>query len=374
MTRKLTPTLGLDLKPQSATLGVPRRAKSHEVKSRLELRHAMNDTLLRQWTMLACVPRAPRKIDTASLQDQLEVHGFAVDQRSVQRDLRKLSDVFPLVCDDRHRPHGWSWQRDAASAGVPGMDVHTALAFRMADEHLRHLLPEATRDYLAPWFTQAQGILAGVATNSVASWPKKVRAMPVGQPLVPPIVAPEVLEAVHHALAAERQMQVRYRRRGETDIREYTVHPLGLVYRDAVPMLVCTLWSYRDPKQLMLHRMEQVEVLEAPVDPLVGFDLDAWIAERSFDFRMGEGLIQLECLFEAVAAVRIIETPLERDQQCSTMADGRVRLRAAVPDTMQLRHWLRGFGPLVEVVGPPELRADMLDQAQRTVTRYQVES
>lgn len=330
----------------------------------------MNDTLLRQWTMLACVPRAPRKIDTTSLQAQLSERGFTVDQRSIQRDLRKLSDVFPLVCDDQHRPHGWSWQRQAASTGVPGMDVHTALAFRMADEHLRHMLPEATREYLAPWFAQAQGILANMAANSVASWPKKVRAVPTGQPLVPPVVSSEVLEAVHQALATDRQLHVQYRRRGETQLREYLAHPLGLVYRDAMPMLVCTLWHYRDPVQLMLHRMEHVQVTADPVDPLNGFDLDAWIAERTFDYRLNEHQIALEVVFDAVAAVRVLETPLVASQRTDTLPDGRVHLYATVPDTMQLRHWLRGFGPLAEVLAPTELRADMAEQAARTAARY----
>ncbi len=330
----------------------------------------MNDTLLRQWTMLAGVPRAPRKIDTASLQAHLAERGFVVDQRSIQRDLRKLSGVFPLVCDDQHRPHGWSWQRQAASTGVPGMDVHTALAFRMADEHLRHMLPEATREYLAPWFAQAHGILTNMAANSVASWPKKVRAVPVGQPLVPPVVSAEVLEAVHQALATGRQLHVHYRRRGESQLREYLAHPLGLVYREAMPMLVCTLWHYRDPVQLMLHRMEDVQVTADPVDPLHGFDLDAWIAERTFDYRLSEHQIALEVMFDAVAAVRVIETPLAGNQQIETLPDGRVHLSASVPDTMQLRHWLRGFGPLVEVLSPSDLRADMAGQAARTAARY----
>lgn len=330
----------------------------------------MTDTLLRQWTMLAHVPRAPRKIDTATLQAHLGAQGYDIDQRSVQRDLRKLSAVFPLMCDEVHRPHGWSWSRMAEVFSVPGVDVHTALAFHMADEHLQHLLPEATREYLRPWFAQARRLLDEASSNRVARWPDKVRVVAPGQPLVPAVVAPETLEAVHLALAGERQMQVRYRRRGELEVREYTVHPLGLVYRDAMAILVCTLFNYRDAMQLLLHRIEEATVLDATVQAPDGFDLDAWIASRAFDFRVSDGHIALECLFEPFAAVRVLETPLAPDQQTTTLPDGKVLLRAQVPDTMQLRHWLRGFGQFLEVLGPPDLRAEMAEHAARMAERY----
>ncbi len=76
-------------------------------------RHRLSDTLVRQWRMLQMIPRAPRKIDAATLEARLREHGLAIDRRSIQRDLQKLSSVFPLVCDDRHKPYGWSWTRDA---------------------------------------------------------------------------------------------------------------------------------------------------------------------------------------------------------------------------------------------------------------------
>jgi len=143
-----------------------------------------------------------------------------------------------------------------------------------------------------------------------------------------------------------------------------------LLYREAMPILVCTLWDYHDPVQLLLHRMEHVTITADAVEPLLGFDLDAWIAEREFDYRLSEHSMALEVVFDAVAAVRVIETPLANNQHIETLPDGRVHLYATVPDTMQLRHWLRGFGPLVEVLAPSELRADMAEQAARTAARY----
>jgi predicted DNA-binding transcriptional regulator YafY len=72
----------------------------------------ISDALHRQWLMLRLIPRAPRKIDSAGLESALREQGQHIDRRSIQRDLHKLSALFPIVCDDSHKPFGWSWMRD----------------------------------------------------------------------------------------------------------------------------------------------------------------------------------------------------------------------------------------------------------------------
>ncbi len=76
----------------------------------------MADPLLRQWHMLTLIPVAPRKVSAPQLCSELVGRGWRVDVRTVQRDLQKLSSVLPLLCDERSRPFGWSWQ---AGASVP---------------------------------------------------------------------------------------------------------------------------------------------------------------------------------------------------------------------------------------------------------------
>jgi predicted DNA-binding transcriptional regulator YafY len=65
----------------------------------------MNDTILRFLTMLQMLPRAPRKIDTATLERRLRDEGYTVTRRTIQRDLHQMARIFPLLCDER-RPAG----------------------------------------------------------------------------------------------------------------------------------------------------------------------------------------------------------------------------------------------------------------------------
>src|SRR5687768_2309629 len=100
-----------------------------------------NLTLLRQWTMLRLIPRSPARIAVKDLQEQLRDADFLVTRRTVQRDLADLSTVFPLVSDDREKPYGWSWQREASSFDLPGLSVPDALTLTLVEQHLRHQLP-----------------------------------------------------------------------------------------------------------------------------------------------------------------------------------------------------------------------------------------
>ena len=94
------------------------------------------DTLIRQWHMLRLVPRYPQKATVQFIRSALQGDGFEVTERTVQRDLNELSVVFPLSVDDREKPYGWSWQKDAPSFNLPGLTVPESLTLTLAEQHL----------------------------------------------------------------------------------------------------------------------------------------------------------------------------------------------------------------------------------------------
>jgi len=64
----------------------------------------------------------------------------------------------------------------------------------------------------------------------------------------------------------------------------------------------------------------------------------------------------------------VLEQPLAPDQRLSVDDDGHGVLEATVADTLDLRGWLKSYGPKLEVLGPSALReavARELDEAAR---------
>ena len=120
------------------------------------------------------IPRLPRKVDAATLEKTLRDEGFPIHRRTIQRDLLALSEVFPLVCDERTKPYGWSWAFEAAGLTVATMAPHTALLFKLAAEVLHPLLPADTLRFVRAHLRVADGVLAGSA--SLRAWAVKLAA------------------------------------------------------------------------------------------------------------------------------------------------------------------------------------------------------
>lgn len=329
------------------------------------------DTLLRQWQMLRMIPRYPQKITAKDLHERLQSEQFAVTKRTVERDLLALSELFPLVSDERDKPYGWSWAKDAPTFSLPGFNHNEALTLAMVEQHLNTLLPASTLEQLAPYFKSARQHLSGIPqAERTRSWLNKVRTVPPAQPLLPPIIKPAVQQVVHEALLADRQLEIKYLKLGVSEAMEYRIHPLAIIQRGQIAYVYCRFFDYEDGRLIALHRIQAARLLEEKTNIPAHFSIDEVIASGALGF--GEGaVIQLEAVFSREVGEHMQETPLHADQVATQQADGRLRIVATVTDTPQLLWWLLSLGDGVEVVKPKTLRQSIAENIARMSALYQ---
>ena len=310
----------------------------------------MSETALRQIHMLQLIPREPRKISAPDLLTSLSGAGFAeVSLRTVQRDLIALSPYFPIVSDEREKPFGWSWKKDAPAFGLPALDPQTALTLKLAEEYLNLELPTATFDHLSPYFKAADHVLTEFG-GKLAAWPDKVRVLPRGQPLLPPVIDPDVQRIVYQALMENRRAEVVYRKPAEVKEQTFEISPLGIVVRNQIVYVVCAIGEKAlTPYQLVLHRMKKALLLDKPAREIEGFSLDGYIQKGGFGLPTGRK-VRLEAIFTHFAGRHLLETALSEDQESEILPDGRIRITASVMETEELKMWLRGFGDGVEII------------------------
>ena len=325
--------------------------------------------LLRQWKMLQLLPsRYPK--DAKTLRDELEVEGFKVDLRTVQRDLKELAEVFPLTAKEG-KPISWRWDRNAMSFDLPGMDRTGALTLKMVGEFMDRLLPKNCLESLAPNLRRANAILEELGGKSFGGWPDKVRVVSRTQPLLPPDVNSEILEAVYGALFQDRRFKAMYLTKGADAPVEYVVNPLGLIAADPILYLVATLWNYDDIKLLAVHRFQSVEMTLESCRKPEGFSLDEYLEGGALGFPVSEEkAIKLQLLYDKSVAAHLHESPLSLDQTISEQSDGRVLVEADALDTQQLRWWLLSFGAHVEVVAPESLRKEFAETVRNMSNNY----
>lgn len=315
-----------------------------------------NELMLRQWTMLRKIPRYPQKITARDLYNHLQAEGFEVNKRTIERDLKAMSSIFPLVSDEREKPYGWSWSKDAPAFDIPGLSIGEALTFKMAEQYLQKLLPSTMLDQLQPYFKNAHQTLNSTGQkNPLTQWPEKIAVAFAGQPLLSPQVSEEITESVNFALINEQQIEVIYHNRSERINRKYDLNPLGLVLRGPVTYLIATAYHFHDPLMFALHRIKTVKILNNKSIRPNDFNLQQYIESGVFGYN-NDGEIQLKVRFSFEAGQHLFETPLSKDQVITEEKGGSLLVTATVHDNAQLQWWLRGFGKEVEVIEPQHLK------------------
>ena len=335
------------------------------MKSKRQTVHGIGATpTLRYLKLLACLPRHPDRIGTKALQAKLERDNpeYSVSLRTMQRDLERLSSIFPIRCIERGRAKYWFWTEKDALTQIPDMGAPTALALRMAEEYLQAVLPPPTLELLRPYFRHARAVLAD---TELGAWAGKVRIIHRGPDLIPPTVPGEVHDAVYQALLGGNRIRVMYRRRGSTTPSERLLHPAGLVTRAGIVYLVAGVGDYSDLRHFALHRMTTAQVLAEKACPAPGFSLDRHVhAEDAFAYPLSERPMSLKLLANDAVVEHLSESRLSEDQRITPGPDGRTLIEATVADTRELRWWLRGFGDHVEIQFPAALRSEFKEHSR----------
>jgi predicted DNA-binding transcriptional regulator YafY len=338
---------------------ISKNRKSHE-----------HSAVIRHWCLLRIIPRYPKKITAREAQKSLASHDIEIAKRTIERDLQALSEIFPITSDERDKPYGWSWQKNAPSFDIPGLSSTEALAIKLVEEYLRPLLPASITDQLKPHFHAAdEALRKSPKSAKTAAWTRKIHIVPPAQPLLLPKIKAEVQHNIYEALLQDRQMEVLYLRRGDAGPVNYTLHPLAVVQRGAVTYLVATIFDYKDAHLFALHRFRDISILNEPAHRSPDFDLNEYVASGAFGFGDGK-TIRLQALFTHDAAEHLHETPLSTDQVLKLQDDDHIKVTATVADTPQLRWWLLGFGDAVEVLAPKRIRSAVAATALAMSRRY----
>ncbi|PZA20442.1 helix-turn-helix transcriptional regulator, partial [Modestobacter versicolor] len=178
---------------------------------------------------------------------------------------------------------------------------------------------------------------------------------------------PELADALQSAVVRRRRVRLTYRGR-DRSAAERLVDPWGLVDKDDVWYLVAGT-----PAGQRTFRLDRVVAAVVTDEP----------AERPADLRLAEVWEQVVAEMEGrrstVAATVLVPArllPVLRrvlGRHCTgdePAEDGRVRVRVAAHTARSVAEQLAGFGGAVEVVEPPEVRAELARLGAELVERH----
>lgn len=340
----------------------------------------MNDQIFRHHHILEKLQncRFSNPVSVPEIRDFLLDKGMTVGVRTIQRDMIILKDVFFGIESHTLRDggYGWYWHDNAKVILLSGLSPNQALSFILVKKYLSQLFPETTLNELEPFFEHSDKVLNKLEGNALVKWPDKISVVHPSQPLMPPVINPEVQKIISTALLENKRLQLDYvRLDGEENI--YTLNPLGLIFRGDVIYLIATKVETSDVRMFALHRVVSAEQIKQDALQPDGFNLAKFVDEGHMGFAFNAWnkstilqAIRFKFIFEEHSAKHLNETPLSTDQEIIKYIPGYVLITATVRYTEQLVWWIRGYGSFIEVLEPEDLRERIKNEAIKLLERY----
>jgi proteasome accessory factor B len=309
-----------------------------------------NAEVIRQWKILKTV-EAGRFTSSAKLAAE---HG--VTERTIRRDVEALQEAgFPLYDDRVDGKKVWRlvegyrqklaqgftlselaalyFSRNMLSflGGAPfGSDLESAFA------KIREALPQKS----LPFLTRIQDLFSA-RPDPWKDYSKKQ----------------DVIAALIDAILHQRQARIAYYSFNSKRTKSYEIDPYRLVYYRGGLYLYARAHEYGEVRTFAVERVQQVEVLEQ------GFEIPADFSPGDYTrsaFGIFGGRPQtVELVFAAEIAGYVRERSWHESQTLRDEPDGRVRLTLEVAPSFDLKSWIKGFLPHVELVRPAALRDEI---------------
>ncbi|WP_371826728.1 helix-turn-helix transcriptional regulator [Caballeronia sp. SBC1] len=326
---------------------------------------------------------------TPEVRQQLEERGHRTKYpKKVLRELAKLEKKKVVLSTSNGRELLWQrkpWLHGARD-GAGLMGAAEAVAFHILQRFAGNKLPAAVTKDLEPLFSAAEVRLSQEkADNRIyRAWPDKVDSVDGTFALIRPNLREDIFHVIATATFFEREVCVKYRPAGKPeteDLTPKTLWPLALVESAGLMYMVAQDPSFEPRKDKpriqwlrSLFRLDRIvstvesgKTFAYPED----FSLRTYVeGEQAFNF-LTEPAVKLSIAFDGNAGNHLKETPMAKDQELATLADGRLRVTGTVIPSLKLRWWLRSFGANVEILTPVSMREEFAAEYRKLAARYE---
>jgi proteasome accessory factor B len=221
-----------------------------------------------------------------------------------------------------------------------------------------------------PMVIQALAKLASSLPEAVAQHVQATVAGLADKPQNRDYVA--VFATVTQGWSERRKVRIWHQAAGSEHVHQYLLSPY-FVEPSAVGYATHVI-GYEESyfHQVQTFKLERVqaaqltsEVFEVPVD----FDPTA-LLDSAWGIMFGEELVEVRLRFSPQVARRVAESIWHPSQRLAQCADGGCLLTVQVAHPLEMKPWIRGWGPDCEVLAPPDLRAEVAAEMRQAADNY----
>lgn len=276
-------------------------------------------------------------VTAAELARRLAAEGVSVQLRSLQRTLKIMSEtpVYGVERNADHKPYGYRLAAPATLASAK-LSPRDALLMRLTDESLGAVLLLRLDEEVGEEAQEVMNERFERLKDREAR--RRVAVIPDLPLLTPPLLVPEVLDAVATALFRNAKLVFSYRDDEGTEHR-LVASPLGVVHH-CVRIHLFYLAEDGKVRHVPLHRLTAAEVLAEPALRPKGFRL-ADAAKTLPVPQDGKNPVRLSFTFTNPALARMLaETPFGPHQRIVRTEGKRFALSVILPDSPRIYAWI----------------------------------
>jgi predicted DNA-binding transcriptional regulator YafY len=317
-----------------------------------------NAEVIRQWKILKTI-EAGRWTGTADLAEE-----HRVTERTIRRDLEALQEAgFPLYDDRQDGKKVWRLIEGYQQKLTQSFTLSELAALHFSRNMLSFLGGAPFAQDLETAFGKISEALPARSLPYLERIQDLFSARP--DPWKDYSAKQDVIVGLIDAILHQRQARIAYYSFNSKRTRDYTLDPYRLVYYRGGLYLYARAQEYDEVRTFAVERVQKMEVLEDGFEVPSDFNPSEY-ARSAFGISGGEAQT-VELVFRPAMAGYIRERTWHESQRLVDEPDGSVRLTMDVAPGFELKAWVKGFLPDVEVVEPATLREEIareLDEAR----------
>jgi predicted DNA-binding transcriptional regulator YafY len=320
-----------------------------------------NAEVIRQWKILKRIEKS--RHTTAA--DLAEEHAVAL--RTIRRDIEALQEAgFPLYDERDGGRKVWRF--------VEGYQQRTPQTFTLAEmsalyfgrnlmtflggapfakdldsafAKIRSALPEKSITYLG-----RIGDLFGALPSPAKDYSKKKA----------------VISGLVDATLHEKRVEITYYSISSRRAKDYEVDPYRVVYYQGGLYLYAFVPEYGEVRTFAVERIERLSQLDINFTRKADFDLETH-SRSAFGITGGKAA-DVALVFSAKVAGSIRERQWHESQKTCDLPDGGLKLEMKVAPSRELRSWIKGYLPHVNVLSPAMLRAEIASDIEEASRKW----
>lgn len=316
----------------------------------------MSNTATRLITLLMLLQRQPNQ----KASDLAKKLGISV--RSLHRYIGMLDEMGIPIYSERGPYGGFSLVRGYKMPPLV-FTPEEAVAIYLGTSLVREMWGKLYQDAAQGAISKLDNVLPEEQQNEIA-WARRT-LITTGMHRASLDALTPLLEKIRRAIREQRRVVMKYRKQNDTAIQAREVDPYALVHRSGWWYVVGFCRLRNAIRSFRLDRIAELTLLDKTFQLPEEFNAQEYLT-KAFE---SESSVMIRLSFSPQAAHIARDLGAMWDS-ITEQANGAVIVTFAMPDLQWAASMVMGFGPIVTVLEPKELRQTVREWANAIMTQY----